>query len=147
MIYLFIKHLHSIIRWALLILFLFSIIGTLIKLVRKKEFNKFDTDIAKYLLMVAHTQLVIGLILYFISPKVFFHADSFHNPILRFFTLEHIAGMLIAIGVLTIGYIAVKKISDLQKKFKRFLIYQFISLIIILLMIPWPWMRFATGWL
>ena len=147
MIYLFIKNLHSVIRWVLLILFLISVIGTLIKLIGKKEFNKFDTGIAKYLLMAAHIQLLIGLILYFISPKVVFHMDSFQHPILRFFTIEHIAGMILAIGILTIGYMSVKKVSDLRKKFRELLIYEFISLVIILLMIPWPWMGYGTGWI
>jgi len=56
----------------------------------------------------------------------------------RFFTVEHMLMMLIAIAIATIGYSGAKRISDSMKQHKRIFITYLIALILILASIPWP---------
>ena len=70
--------------------------------------------------------------------------DSFK----RFWMVEHLTGMLIAIILITLGYSKMKKGSDEQGKNKSIKVFYTIALIIILLTIPWPFKEgFAHyGW-
>ena len=85
-----------------------------------------------------HTQLLIGLILYFISPRVSFAAGWMKDAALRFYGMEHLAGMIIAIALITIGYVKSKKGTGPQEIYKRIKLFYIIGLILILASIPWP---------
>ena len=147
MIYIALRHIHSGIRWILLFILIWSIINSLMKLAGKKEFSMFDQKLGAYTVMWAHIQLLFGIVLYFISPKVVFQASSMKNQLLRFYLIEHIGIMIIAVILITMGYIKAKKAANTTKKFRLFAIYDIIALIFILLAIPWPWRGFGSGWL
>jgi membrane protein DedA with SNARE-associated domain len=95
---------------------------------------------------MAHIQLIIGLVLYFTSPKVVFEASSMSSPLLRFFLVEHISLMIIAIILITVGYAKSKRITDIRKKNRTIVIYYAISLVLILAAIPWPFRNLGAGW-
>jgi hypothetical protein len=90
---------------------------------------------------IAYLQLIIGLYLYFISPisKYFLShfTESIQDRELRFFGMEHITVMLIAIGVITSGNYKVKRASENEQKFKLLFIWFGIGLLLILSSIPW----------
>lgn len=69
------------------------------------------------------------------------------DPLRRFFTVEHIFGMLIAIVIATIGNKKIKSAKEDNKKFKRMLTYFIISLIIIFASIPWPFLKNFGSWI
>jgi hypothetical protein len=73
------------------------------------------------------------------------------NALLRFFTMEHLVGMLIAITLITIGRIKGKKITDSVKRHKLTFWYFLIALVIMFASIPWPFRAFAEaagiGWM
>jgi hypothetical protein len=57
----------------------------------------------------------------------------------RFFWVEHPVGMVLAIGLITLGYgMSKKSVSD-TTKFRRAFWYFTIALVIILITIPWPY--------
>lgn len=129
------KHSHSGLRWVVLALLLAAIFTAYKKMSAK------DTDSVKqpflFNLIAVHIQTVIGLILYFISPKVQFVEGMMKAAELRFYGVEHISMMLIAAVLVTIGYSKGKK-QEAPKKYKTLLIFNIIALIIILAAIPWP---------
>lgn len=147
MIYQILKHFHSELRWIILLLFCISIITSFVKLFRNSGYGSFDSGVFRYLLTGVHTQVLSGLILYFISPKVIFSAAGFENPVTRFYLIEHIGAMIIAVTILTIGYVKVKNSTNDRFRFKNSLWFQLISLMIILVMIPWPWRSLGGGWI
>jgi len=57
---------------------------------------------------------------------------------LRFYSVEHLAGMLIAIILITIGYSSAKRLKEDRLKFKKIFTFYLIGLILILASIPWP---------
>jgi len=123
-------------------------ITTVVQLGRK-AFGKADISvktISLFTLILAHIQLLIGLVLYFISPKVVFDASRMKDSILRFYLVEHISLMIIAIIILTIGYSKSKQYFTIAKGAKKAFYYYLISLVLILVSIPWPFRIPIAGW-
>jgi hypothetical protein len=98
-------------------------------------------------LIFVHLQFLVGLVLYFISPKVIFSGQAMKAPLTRFFLVEHLTGMLIGITLITIGYSVSKKALTVPKQYNKLLIYYLIGFLIILVAVPWPFYNFGTGWL
>jgi len=131
-------HLHSILRWAIFALLLTAIIKSIIGLTQKKDFTSGDNKIGLYLMMFAHIQLILGLVLYFTNGWFELpFKDSMKIADQRFWKVEHIFGMIIAITLITIGRIRSKKLSESFSKHKSTVIFYGLSLIVILLTIPW----------
>lgn len=131
---------HSFLRWAMLLLLLACIIKSLMGMMSKKPFAKSDDKVSLYLFIATHTQLLVGLILYFFSPFVKFGGDAMKDTEIRFFTMEHSFMMLIAIVLITMGRIMSKKAADDAGKFKRLFWFNLIALLVIFAAIPWPMM-------
>ena len=146
MFYQIIKHTHSGIRWFLLIFLVLAIVSAIVKLARKKEYSAVDKKFGLFTMSFTHVQLLIGLILYFISGKVIFSGESMKSDLLRFFLVEHIGMMLVAVALITIGYSKVKKAVESKAKLRRTLIFYGLALLVILLAIPWPWQMYSAGW-
>lgn len=128
------KSAHSGLRWVALALILWAIFNAF----TSKEFNKREKLVNLFSMVSLHTQLILGFILYYISPKVNFLEGWMKAPLFRFYGMEHLAGMLIAVVLITIGYSKSKRGSTSEEKFKPIKIFYLIGLIIILASIPWP---------
>ena len=68
------------------------------------------------------------------------------DSLLRFFLVEHIGLMLIAVLLVTIGYIKSDREENILKKHKKLLVYYSIALLVILAAIPWPFRGLGAGW-
>lgn len=139
-------HLHSGLRWVVLILIVAAIINAGSKLYFKSSSNWRGRAFNRLALLFLHVQVVLGLALYFISPKVIFNTASLRDSVLRFFLMEHIGIMLIAVVLLTIGYVRSDRATDEYHKHKHLLIYYSIAFLLILLAIPWPFRGLVVGW-
>jgi hypothetical protein len=93
-----------------------------------------------------HTQLLIGLGLYFISPRVQFFEGWMKEASYRFYGMEHILLMIIAIVLVTIGHGKAKRALDSTKKHKTIVLFYCIGLLLILASIPWPFRNLGAGW-
>ena len=145
--YQFLLHAHSGWRWVVLITILIAIFHGLINWRGGREFKFKDRKPALFALIASHIQIVIGLVLYFISPKVLFGSETMSNSIIRFFTVEHILTMVIGVVLITIGFSKAKKLLDTNKAFKTIFIYYLIGLILILIRTPWPFQDYGAGWM
>ena len=134
---------HSGLRWIALGLLIYAIFNAL----RKKDFYaKSDRMLNMFAMVSLHIQLVIGLILYFTSSKVSFVEGWMKNQLLRFYGMEHILLMIIAIVLVTIGHAKAKRASEPSKKHKTILLFYAIGLILIIASIPWPFRQLGAGW-
>ncbi|MBS1951766.1 MAG: hypothetical protein OJF59_001581 [Cytophagales bacterium] len=133
--YSFLVILHSLNRFILLALLLIILYRSFTGWRSKSEFLKTDNQLSLFLFISTHTQLLFGLILYFISPFVIFSGASMKDSVARYWLVEHITGMLIAIALITIARISMKKLSSGEAKHKRMFIYNGIALLIIILVI------------
>ncbi len=133
--------LHSWFRWLVLASLLFALIRAYLGWLRKKPFTKFDDSVRNFSATIANLQMMIGLFLYFISPIVnyFYHhfQEAVHDRQVRFFGMEHITMMLIAVTVISVGSTKAKLKSPDPAKFKTMAIWYTIGLLIIFFSIPW----------
>lgn len=141
------QHLHSVNRWIILVLLILTIITAFQGWFGKKTYTESDRKKSLFTLIFTHVQLILGLILYFISPYVKHESGVMKDSLLRFYTVEHFAMTMIAIILITVGYsVAKRKTVDLAK-FKTTAIYYLIALIVILAAIPWPFREgLGGGW-
>jgi cytochrome c biogenesis factor len=145
-IYPILVHIHSILRWLVLLFIIAAIINAALIQTRKSSSDRNKYTFNRLALIFLHLQLVLGLMIYFISPKVVFDAASMKDSLLRFFLVEHIGLMIIAVILVTIGYVKSDRTVDELKKHKQVLIYYSIALLLILVSIPWPFRGLAAGW-
>jgi hypothetical protein len=139
--------LHSIVRWLVVIAFVATLTRTYFALLRPRPYAKIDRIFSSAGSSVAHTQLLLGLGLYFSSPFVrYFWSNasaSVGNLQLLFFSLIHITGMLTAVVLLTIGSAKARRAVEDRRKFRMIAIYWTVALLLILLLIPWPFSPLA----
>lgn len=140
------KHTHSGFRWIVLALLIYAIFNAFTKWQSGKSFEEKDRKINLFTMISTHIQILLGFALYFMSPRVQFGSETMKVSELRFFTVEHLAMMLIVAILITIGNAMSKKAADDASKFKKTFIYFLIALIIILVAIPWPFRGFGNAW-
>ena len=134
-------HAHSGLRWIAIILLLLAIINAF----TSKTFEKKHKMINLFTMITLHTQLIIGLVQYFItSGKVKFFDGWMKEAAFRFYGMEHLMGMLIAIVLITVGYSKSKRGTTDSEKFKPIKLFYLIGFILIIASIPWPF-RTALG--
>ncbi len=140
---------HSGLRWIALILLIVAILNALMSK-GKNSYVKKDKMINLFTMISLHTQLLIGLVLYFLNDK---HKISFQKGwmssdlaggMYRFFGMEHLVGMILAIVIITIGRKKAEKAATNDLKHTKILTWYTIGLILILAFIPWPF-REALG--
>lgn len=135
-------HAHSGLRWVALFLLVYAIINAAMSQSSGK-YEKKDKMINLFAMVMLHIQLLIGLVLYFTSVKVQFvdgwMSSDVAGGMYRFYGLEHLLGMVVAIAVVTMGRSkAEKKLKGTRDKHRRIMISYGIGLLLILAMIPWP---------
>ncbi|MFM7851519.1 MAG: cytochrome B [Flammeovirgaceae bacterium] len=127
--------LHSLVRYFVLIFLILLIVRSLIGWQGKSSFSKRDDQLSLWLFMFTHLQLLIGLILFFVSPAVIFSKASMADRMARYWLVEHNTGMIVAIVLITMARVTMKKMKDDVGKFKRLFIFNALALLLILVLI------------
>ena len=123
---------HSTIRYFVLIFLIVLIARSLMGWINKKEFTKNEDMLSLWLFMLTHTQFLVGIILFFVSPAVIFSGASMKDSESRYWLVEHNTMMIIAIVLITIARISIKKITDHSAKHRRLFILNSAALVIII---------------
>ena len=133
--------LHSYNRWLVLISLLLALFRSYRGWLSRKPFTSFDNMVRHITATIVHIQLLLGLWLYAISPLVSYFLNHFKEAVkqreVRFFGMEHIFMMLIAVALITIGSAKAKRQTDDRQKFKTMAIWFTLGLLVILSSIPW----------
>lgn len=133
-------HLHSALRWVILILLVICLIQAFIK-------NEKIAKTSLWLLISSHIMLLLGLFQYFNSETVGFHmierlggfGNVMKDSFARFWVVEHISVMIIAIILITMARGRAKTL-----KYGPAMWMYLIALLLILAAVPWPF-REAIG--
>lgn len=130
-LYSFLKELHSGFRYIVFVMVLLAIIQSLMGWLGKKPYTELNRKINLFALISAHTQLLIGFVLYFVSPLVLFNSSTMKDATTRYFTVEHWVMMIIAIVLITIGHSKAKKAAPAESKHKTIAIFYLIAFLVI----------------
>lgn len=135
--YHFIQKFHSGWAYIALLLLVVAVVNSLIGLLAKKEFTATSRKIALFALISIHVQLLVGLILYFVSPLGFNSLGQMSDKLLRLTSLEHPLTNIIAIALITYGWIKHKKAPTNHAKFLSVNLFYALGLLLISAKIPW----------
>lgn len=142
----FLKHLHSGLRWVVLLLLVMAVVNAFKRWKSGESYGAKDKVLNLFSMISVHTQLLIGLILYFagdMGVKMFKYMSD--NATARFFAVEHITMMVLAIVLITVGRKRAQAKSKDAAKHRLIFIWYVIALIIILAAIPWPFLSKFSG--
>jgi len=122
--YQILKSAHSGWRYLVLILLVLAIVQALSGWLGKKPYTEGNRKINLFTLIFVHTQVLIGLVLYFLSPLV--------KAGINYWKMEHISMMIFAAVLVTIGNARGKKGDDATAKHRGVALYFTLALIVII---------------
>ncbi|TSJ43882.1 cytochrome B [Mucilaginibacter corticis] len=130
--YSFVQHLHSGFRYIVMVLFIYTILMALLGWLGNRPYTNGNRLSNLFAMISAHTQLLIGIVLYFLSPLVAFNSTTMKDPVTRYFTVEHWVMMIVAIALITVGHSKSKKLVLPEAKHKTIALFYGIALLIII---------------
>jgi hypothetical protein len=141
-------HLHNVTRWLVVLAAIYAIVVSVRGLVSNKPWTKGDQRAGLIYSSLLGVQLILGLILYVISPVVQSGlrdmATAMQNSQIRFFVVEHITLMILAVIVAQLGYSLSKRAATDKAKFTRSSVGYVLATALVLFGIPW-WRPFFPG--
>ncbi|RFZ92440.1 cytochrome B [Mucilaginibacter conchicola] len=133
--YKFFLEFHSGFRYIVVLLVLAAIFTAFAGLLGKKPYTEGNRKLNLFALISAHTQLLIGIVLYFLSPFVRFGGGVMKDPDARYWTVEHLAMMIFAIVLITIGHSKSKKASLPSEKHRVIALFYLLAFITVVVAI------------
>lgn len=140
--YQIIQIVHSYLAYVVLALLFLAVANAIIGLASKKMFTlEKDFRLGLFTLILAHMQLLVGLLLFFLSANGLQAIQTLGmgglNSAARLLAVEHPFINIIAVVLITVGWSRHKKFMEADKKFKSFAIFYGLGLLLILSRIPW----------
>lgn len=139
--------LHNLLRWAVVILGLWTLINALTGYFGKRTYSANDNRSNLFFMISCDIQLLIGIALYINNGwfnRLKDMGNNMKDPYLRFFTIEHLTLMLAAWVLVHIGRATVKSAATDAAKHKKMLLFFGFAIVLIIAAIPWPF-RQAIG--
>jgi len=133
---------HSYLAYVVLAILIVAVVNALTGLAGNRMFTlERDFRISLFALIISHIQLLVGLVLYFLSPNGLQAIQRLGmggmNAEARLLALEHPLINIIAVVLITIGWSRHKKFMEGNKKFKAIGIFYGLGLVLLLSRIPW----------
>lgn len=143
----FLLFVHSLLRYGVLLLVGAAGLLHLRGYLQQRPILTYERTLAIVALSVCHIQLVVGLVLYLTK---FNDYARLSGDVGRFWKMEHLGTMLIAIALVTFGRISSKRAEEELEKQKRVAIFYLIALALMLWATPWPFREsvgHGRGWI
>ena len=134
------QHTHSGLAYLALLALVLVIIWALVGALSGRDFQEKDRKIALIAFILCHIQLLVGLILYFVSPlgySLLAGGGAMADATARLTALEHPLINILAIVLISVGYIRSKKLESSTAKFRSIYMMYAVGLVLILSRIPW----------
>lgn len=114
-----------------------AIILAVAALFGKKDYTQTNRKINLFAMIATHTQLLAGLILYFVSPFVQYGnmGEAMKNTVSRYWTVEHAVLMLFAVALITIGHARSKRGDISVNKHRAIALYYGLAVLVIVVAI------------
>jgi hypothetical protein len=135
--------LHSLLRWAVLVFGLLAVVRALQGWVGGRPWTPLDARAGKYFVIALDVQTLVGLVLAGgLSPvtRAAFTdmGVAMKDAFLRFYAVEHLTMMLVALGLVHVGRARCRKAPTDAARHRTAAIFFGLGLLLILAAIPWP---------
>jgi hypothetical protein len=134
--------LHNVIRWVVLVAGVAAAVRALYGWLANQRWQPVDNRLGMLFTISLDIQILVGLILYFVLSPITTGAFSdfggaMSNAGVRFFLVEHLLLMIIAVALAHIGRSMSRKAASDEGKHKRAAIFFTIAVLLIIAGIPW----------
>lgn len=139
---------HSVTRWALLFTCVLAIARALSGVRTGRTFDTVDERGGFLLVLLSDLQLVFGLVLYFVTSPIMEIArasmkNAMKEPSLRFYAVEHVTVMVLALVLVHVGRVLVRRAEGDAKKHRRALLCFGLAGVCFVLGTPWPFLPYG----
>ncbi len=135
------QNIHSYWAYIVLLMLVIAIGNALLGKFMNKSFTIKDLRISLFALIVTHIQLLVGLILYFVSPRFSAWQEGvgavMGDASLRLYLVEHPVTNILAVVLITMGWSMHKRQAESSKKFLRIGLFYLLGTVLLLSRIPW----------
>ena len=135
------QNIHSYWAYIVLLMLIVAIGNALLGKFMNKSFTIKDLRISLFALIVTHIQLLVGLILYFVSPRFNAWQEGvgavMGDASLRLYLVEHPVTNILAVVLITMGWSMHKRQAESSKKFLRIGLFYLLGTVLLLSRIPW----------
>ncbi len=144
--------LHSWVRWIVVILAGLAVGRALAGWLGQREWSIFDRRLGTFLTISMDIQLLLGIVLYFgLSPITRNALQDFGAAMAdstqRFWAVEHIFMMVLAVILVHVGQVLVKRAPTAVSKHRWATLLFGAGALVLLLAIPWPFAIQARPWI
>lgn len=141
---------HNLLRWAVVLTGLAVVVRAAGGLSSSRPWSDQDDAGGRWFSLAMNLQFLVGLVMYlFVSPiaksAMANMGAAMKDAALRFWAVEHVTMMILALGFVHMGRARVKK-SAAGTKHKTALIFFGLALLFVVLGTPWPWSAQARPW-
>jgi hypothetical protein len=147
MLYLFLKDAHSVLRWLVILAAVWALVRAWGGLFSRAAWTKPDRISGLVFSSVLNLQVLLGIALYAVSPITRAAMGSFgaamKDSVLRFYLVEHAAGMLVAAILAQVGYSLAKRATDDRARFRKAAIFYTVAALLVVASIPWPFFKYG----
>jgi hypothetical protein len=144
--------LHSLLRWVVVLTALIAVGRAVRGWSGRRPWTPADAAAARWFVMAMTGQFVLGVLLWAaLSPygAAGFSdmAATMKDPTRRFWAVEHVTMMIVALGVAHVGAARVRKATEDVRRHRSASIFFGLALVLVLVAIPWtgpdarPWIR------
>ena len=149
-VYAMVLTIHSLVRWVVVIAGIAAVIMAYAGWFGNRRWTSSTVRLNMLFTTFLDLNVLLGFFLYFILSPLTRGAlqnmgDAMKDSNVRFFTVEHLLIMLVAVVVAHIGSSRAKKAADDKGKFKQAAIFFTIAMILIFVGIPWPFLSTGAG--
>jgi hypothetical protein len=135
--------LHSLLRWVVLAAGIVAFVRAVAGMRGRRAWTPADNRAGQVFVGMLDLQLLLGILLYlFLSPitSVAFRdfGAAMSNSGLRYWAVEHLAGMVISVALAHVGRARVQKAIEPARRHKLAAIFFGLALAVMLASIPWP---------
>ena len=135
--------LHSLVRWVVVVLALVTVGRAFYGWLGGKRWDDLDDRLGLFFSISLDVQVLLGLLLYFaLSPTVTAALRDAGRLMAdveaRYWTVEHAVPMLIALVLVHVGRVLIRRAPEGVAKYRRAALLMGVATLIILASIPWP---------
>lgn len=146
-----VKDIHNVIRWVVLFTGIWAVGRAWWGLFGRRTWTQWDSRIGRFFSITLDVQLLLGLVVYILSPMIRVAFQDFGAAIQatggRFFAVEHVLLALLAVVITHLGSRSTKRAATTRTRFARAALLFTLALVLIFIAIPWPWLEVGRPWL
>jgi hypothetical protein len=142
---------HSVLRWVVVFFAVVALVRAFGGWSSRRAWTPADEKVGKFFILFLDLQVLLGLILYVgLSPLTQAAFADFGaamgDTVQRFWAIEHLFGMLVAVALAHIGRVRARRLTDAGSRHRTTAIFFGLAVLVMFLTIPWPFMPAARPW-